>query len=395
MKRIFALFIIIIMLTGCDSQIRFEPESKSYDDFHQINSAEKINEGVLYISGDKIIYEKADTLTQIAVNAHSLWRENDDIYFISQDSLYKYNIQTKEKNKMVDKPYNILGKYDGNIISYYGRSIYSINGTEKTKIFKNGYYLNRAVLYKNKVYGIPATNVYEYNLDKLEVKKVTTDKHQIANLINSNERLYINTVKFKNKEHSKGDYNFYKVTDEGLEKEFTIRNINMISSLKNIKDAMLIATQKKDDDITDRNKLLYVKDGKTKTIDKDYYYEILGIIGDKLLYYKNNYTYGTEQENLGTFYLYDGKENIEAFSLDVGFFEDINGYEYAGGVIIEVNYEIFTQLYNCDGNTVKKIEVPDLFRVSSLDVIDNRIYLNYSKGEEDFGSYGKIIYLVT
>lgn len=56
---------------------------------------------------------------------------------------------------MAEKPYNILGKYDGNIISYYGRSIYSINETGKTKIFKDGYYLNSAVLYKNKVYGIP------------------------------------------------------------------------------------------------------------------------------------------------------------------------------------------------------------------------------------------------
>ena len=48
------------------------------------------------------------------------------------------------------------------------------------------------------------------------------------------------------------------------------------------------------------NQLLYVKDGRKIVVDKNYSYDIVGIINNKLCYYKNKYSYGTDDENLKT-----------------------------------------------------------------------------------------------
>lgn len=385
MKKIFILLVALLIVTGCAKSTKFELVKNSNTDFHKVNEAEKIDGGVIYYSGDNILFDKDGITTKLANKAHDLWRENDDIYYDSENVLYSYSFKTKETKKMVEKPYNILGKYNGNIISYYGRSIYSINKNKKTKIFKGGYYLNKAILYKNKVYGIPATNVYEYNLDTLKVKKITNNP-EMSNFEIINKKLYI-------MEKEKKNYVYYKLTDDGLKKEFTIKNASSVTE-KIVKDGMFIATNKDYKEKTKGNQLLYVHDSKIKKVDKNYSYYMVGIINNKFCYYKNKYDYGTYDKNLSTFYLYDGEKNIKVFDLDVDNFETIIGYSYDDGLLIEVAYESLTTLYKYDGKKVIKLDTPDRFyKIISLEVIDNKAYIRYSAGEEEVSSLGTIINL--
>ena len=378
----------LFLMTGCSKETKFKSVDRTITGFHKVNVAEKIDDGVLYFKGDKILYDKDGTVIKIADKVSSLWRENDDIYYDSNNVLYSFNFETQKTNKLVDKPHRILGKYNGNIITYYGRTIYSINGTEKTKLFKDGYYLNKAVLYKNKVYGIPASNVYEYNLDTLKVKKITKNPyHSDFEVING--QLYIITGE---KKKERINYTYSKLTDDGLKKLFDIKNITWISDKKTVKDGMFLVTSQSYSDSVKGNQLLYVKDGRKIVIDKNYGYDIVGIINNKLCYYKNKYNYGNYDENLKTFYLYDGKKSIKAFDLDLGFFEDITGYEYDGGLVIKVSYESSTQLYKYDGKEVLVLDTPENFySIMGLDIIDNKAYIKYSQGEESMDALGTII----
>lgn len=378
----------LFLMTGCSKETKFKSVDRTITGFHKVNVAEKIDDGVLYFKGDKILYDKDGTVIKIADKVSSLWRENDDIYYDSSNVLYSFNFETQKTNKLVDKPHRILGKYNGNIITYCGKTIYSINGTKKTKLFKDGYYLNKAVLYKNKVYGIPASNVYEYNLDTLKVKKITKNPyHSDFEVING--QLYIITEEEKKE---RINYTYSKLTDDGLEKLFDIKNITWISDKKTIKDGMFLVTSKSYSDSVKGNQLLYVKDGRKIVVDKNYSYDIVGIINNKLCYYKNKYNYGNYDENLKTFYLYDGKKSIKAFDLDLGFFEDITGYEYDGGLVIKVSYESSTQLYKYDGKEVLVLDTPENFySIMGLDIIDNKAYIKYSQGEESMDTLGTII----
>ena len=378
----------LFLMTGCSKETKFKSVDRTITGFHKVNVAEKIDDGVLYFKGDKILYDKDGTVIKIADKVSSLWRENDDIYYDSSNVLYSFNFETQKTNKLVDKPHRILGKYNGNIITYCGKTIYSINGTKKTKLFKDGYYLNKAVLYKNKVYGIPASNVYEYNLDTLKVKKITKNPyHSDFEVING--QLYIITEEEKKE---RINYTYSKLTDDGLEKLFDIKNITWISDKKTIKDGMFLVTSKSYSDSVKGNQLLYVKDGRKIVVDKNYSYDIVGIINNKLCYYKNKYNYGNYDENLKTFYLYDGKKSIKAFDLDLGFFEDITGYEYDGGLVIKVSYESSTQLYKYDGKEVLVLDTPENFySIMGLDIIDNKAYIKYSQGEESMDALGTII----
>ena len=388
-KKIFLILMLsLFLMTGCSKETKFKSVDRTITGFHKVNVAEKIDDGVLYFKGDKILYDKDGTVIEIADKVSSLWRENDDIYYDSNNVLYSFNFETQKTNKLVDKPHRILGKYNGNIITYYGRTIYSINGTEKTKLFKDGYYLNKAVLYKNKVYGIPASNVYEYNLDTLKVKKITKNPyHSDFEVING--QLYIITGE---KKKERINYTYSKLTDDGLEKLFDIKNITWISDKKTIKDGMFLVTSKSYSDSVKGNQLLYVKDGRKIVVDKNYGYDIVGIINNKLCYYKNKYNYGNYDENLKTFYLYDGKKSIKVFDLDLGFFEDIIGYEYDGGLVIEVAYESSTRLYKYDGKEVLVLDTPEHFySIMGLDIIDNKAYIKYSEGEESMVALGTII----
>ena len=388
-KKIFLILMLsLFLMTGCSKETKFKSVDRTITGFHKVNVAEKIDDGVLYFKGDKILYDKDGTVIKIADKVSSLWRENDDIYYDSNNVLYSFNFETQKTNKLVDKPHRILGKYNGNIITYYGRTIYSINGTEKTILFKDGYYLNKAVLYKNKVYGIPASNVYEYNLDTLKVKKITKNPyHSDFEVING--QLYIITGE---KKKERINYTYSKLTDDGLEKLFDIKNITWISDKKTIKDGMFLVTSKSYSDSVKGNQLLYVKDGRKIVVDKNYSYDIVGIINNKLCYYKNKYNYGNYDENLKTFYLYDGKKSIKSFDLDLGFFEDITGYEYDGGLVIKVSYESSTQLYKYDGKEVLVLDTPENFySIMGLDIIDNKAYIKYSQGEESMDALGTII----
>ena len=378
----------LFLMTGCSKETKFKSVDRITTGFHKVNVAEKIDDGVLYFKGDKILYDKDGTIINIADQVSSLWRENDDIYYDSNNVLYSFNFETQKTNKLVDKPHRILGKYNGSIITYYGRTIYSINGTEKTKLFKDGYYLNKAVLYKNKVYGIPASNVYEYNLDTLKVKKITKSPY-LSDFEVINGQLYIITGE---KKKERINYTYSKLTDDGLEKLFDIKNITWISDKKTVKDGMFLVTSKSYSDSVKGNQLLYVKDGRKIVVDKNYGYNIVGIINNKLCYYKNKYNYGTDDENLKTFYLYDGKKSIKAFDLDLGFFEDITGYEYDGGLVIKVAYESLTRLYKYDGKEVLMLDTPKHFySIMGLDIIDNKAYIKYSEGEESMDTLGTII----
>ena len=387
-KIFLILMLSLFLMTGCSKETKFKSVDRTITGFHKVNVAEKIDDGVLYFKGDKILYDKNGTVIKIADKVSSLWRENDDIYYDSSNVLYSFNFETQKTNKLVDKPHRILGKYNGNIITYCGKTIYSINGTKKTKLFKDGYYLNKAVLYKNKVYGIPASNVYEYNLDTLKVKKITKNPyHSDFEVING--QLYIITEEEKKE---RINYTYSKLTDDGLEKLFDIKNITWISDKKTIKDGMFLVTSKSYSDSVKGNQLLYVKDGRKIVVDKNYSYDIVGIINNKLCYYKNKYNYGNYDENLKTFYLYDGKKSIKAFDLDLGFFEDITGYEYDGGLVIKVSYESSTQLYKYDGKEVLMLDTPEHFySIMGLDIIDNKAYIKYSQGEESMDTLGTII----
>lgn len=385
-KFLFILLASVTLLTGCEKKDIFELPDKDLTGFHEIEQAEKVDEGVLYFSGDKILYEKDGNITELATEAEELWREGKDIYYNSRDTLYTYNFDTKETEKMVENPCTILGKYGDSIISYYGKSIYTIQGTEKTRIFADGYYLNKAVLYKNKVYGIPGTNVYEYDLDTLEVKKVTKNKHDLSYFFETGEELYVVTMAYKNENPKKNGTSYFKVTDNGLEEVYSIYNVSSVYDEMAVKDGMFLATSATDDDINAKgNQLLYVRDGKEKIVDQDYYYDIIGILDGKLLYYKNDYMYGTYDENLKTFYLYDGMESEKAFDLDVGYYEDIRGYEYYDGILLEVAYESDTSLYKYDGENLEEIELPeDFYHIIHLAVEENKAYISYADGEETF-----------
>lgn len=383
MKKIFILLVSLLIITGCAKTIKFETKESSNTDFHRVNEAEKIDGGIIYYSGDNVFFEKDGLAIKIADKVRDLWMENNDIYYDSENILYSYNLKTKETKKMVEKPYNILGKYNGNIISYRGRSIYSINSAKKTKIFKNGYYLNKAVLYQNKVYGVPASNVYEYNLDTLKVKKITKNP-EMSNFEIIDKKLYIIT---KEKEN----FIYYKLTDNRLEKDFSIKNVMSVTE-KIVKDGMFIEANKDYKESVNGNKLLYVHDGNIKKVDSNYSYYMIGVIDNKFCYYKNKYDYGTYDKNLKTFYLYDGKKSTKAFDLDVDNFEEITGYEYNDGLLIEASYESSTTLYKYDGKKVIKLNTPDNFyNIISLEVIDNKAYIRYSKGEEEVTTVGTII----
>lgn len=286
---------------------------------------------------------------------------------------------------MVDKPYTILGKYNDSIISYSGRNIYSIQDGKKTKLFKDGYYLNRAVLYNNKVYGIPSTNVYEYNLDTLKVNKIT-DNPENSNIKLLNGELWIISK-------SNNNYVYSKMIDNDKKEIFTIKNVENAVNELDIKNGMVIKTSKLFDERTKGNRLLYINN-KMQTIDKNHSYEIIGIYDNKLCYYKNNYTYGTDQVNLKTFYLYDGKKSKKAFDLDVSYYEDVSGYEYNNGLLIEIVYESNTRLYKYNGKNIEEIKFFDnVFRINGLDVIDDKAYIKYSDGEESMNNLGMIIEL--
>ncbi len=293
-----------------------------------------------------------------------------------------------ETVKMVENPHTILGKYDGNIISYSGRNIYSVNGNKKKKIFKNGYYVNRAALYKNKVYGIPASNVYEYDLDTLEVKKMTKGV-ELSRLQPIGGKLYVENHKEK---AGRRTVIYSKITDEGMQEEFSFGGIDSITGVKAVKGGMFMTVVKRSDDDVKGNKLIYFENGKTRTVDKDYGYNIVGIINDELLYYKNKYSYGTYGENLTEFYLYNGKDSSKAFDLDVGSFEWISGYEYDGGILLEISYESVTFLYKYDGEKVEQIDTPDsFFYVTALDIVDGKAYVKYIDGEETAEVLGAVI----
>lgn len=383
MKKIFVLLVSLFVITGCSKIVKFETIQKSNTGFHKINGAEKINGGVIYYSGDNILFDKDGSTIKLANKARTLWREDDEIYYDSNNVLYSYNFKTKETKRMVEKPYNILGKYNGNIISYYARSIYSINGNKKIRIFKDGYYLNKAVLYKNKVYGIPATNVYEYNLDTLKVKKLTKNP-EMSYFKMVDKNLYIIA---KEKEN----YVYYKLTDNGLKKDFIIKNVKSVSE-KIVKNGMFIETNKDYNEFTKGNQLLYVHNGKIKKVDSDYRYYMIGIINNKFCYYKNEYNYGTYDKNSDKFYLYDRKKSTKAFDLNVENFETIIGYEYDGGLLIEVAYESLTTLYKYDGKKIIKLNTPDNFySIIGLEIIDNKAYIRYSDGEESMNSLSTII----
>ncbi len=385
MKKMFFLLISLFVITGCSKIVEFETIPKSNNSFHKIDEAEKIDGGVIYYNGDNILFAKDGSTTELANNVRTLWREDDEIYYDSNYVLYSYNFKTKRTKKMVERPYNILGKYNGNIISYYARSIYAINGTKKIRIFKDGYYLNKAILYKNKVYGVPATNVYEYNLDTLKIKKITKNP-DMSYFRMLDKKLYIITKK-------KDNYIYYKLTANGLKKDFIIKNAIGVTE-KIVKNGMFIEANKDYNEYKKGNRLLYVDNRKIKKVDSDYSYYMLGIINNKFCYYKNKYNYGTDNKNLETFYLYDGKKSTKAFDLNVENFETIIGYEYDGGLLIAVAYESFTTIYKYDGKKIIKLNIPDNFyKIIDLEIIDNKAYIKYSDGEESMTSLGTIITL--
>lgn len=388
MKKKIILLLTLLILTGCSKVTKFEEVNNNQNKFHEIEVAEKINGKILYLDGKKLKYDNK----VIDDNISNIWRENKYIYYVNNDILYKYNLDNNYKKEICYKPYKILGKYKDNIISYTGRSIFSINDNGKKKIFKNGYYVNKAILYKNKVYGIPTKNIYEYNLDSLKIKKINTGKHDYADFNIYNNNLYIiNEIYNKNRTSNK--FIYYKLENNKFIKQFEINNISMINDSLYVKDRMFVSTQKNDKDITKGNELLYINNNKIKRIDKNYAYELIGIIDNKLLYYKNNTVYG-DGKNLKSFYMFDGKRKRKAFDLDISYYEGLYGHSYKDGIIIEVAYEMGENLYKYDGKRIRNIKLPsNIYSINNLNIIDNKLYIRYSDGEESNNIYSDIINL--
>lgn len=205
-----------------------------------------------------------------------------------------------------------------------------------------------------------------------------------------NNNLYIITDSYKNLPNDKHNYTYFKVTDNGLKKEFTIKGFTSVGISKVAKDGMFITTIS-DDYNRKGSKLLYYNGKNLKTIDKNYYYDVIGIYDNKLLYYKNDSYFSTEQKNLKTFYLYDGKNKTKAFDLEVNYNEGLNGYEYKDGILIELTYESSTSLYKYNGKKIQKLDTPYMYKIIALDIIDNKVYIRYSYGEESTSILGTII----
>lgn len=147
-----------------------------------------------------------------------------------------------------------------------------------------------------------------------------------------------------------------------------------------------------DDYVGKGNKLYYVSDGKIITVDKDYYYDVIGVYDNKLLYYKNASYFGEGSDNLKTFYLYDGVNSVKAFDLDIGYFEGMTGYEYDGGILINLYYESSEDLYKYDGKKIEKLKLPSpLYSIIDIDIVDDKAYIVYRDGEESFLKHGTII----
>lgn len=88
------------------------------------------------------------------------------------------------------------------------------------------------------------------------------------------------------------------------------------------------------------------------------------------------------------------KKSKKAFDLDVSYYEDISGYEYNNGLLIEIVYESNTRLYKYNGKNIEEIKFFDnVFRINGLDVIDDKAYIKYSDGEESMNNLGMIIEL--
>ncbi len=390
-KIILLLIISLLFITGCTSKLNFEEVKEDTNSFHKMYAAEKIAGGIVYFDNQNVVYEKAGTITIITDYVEEVWLENEDLYYTKNNILYNYNLKTKQEEKITSKPHRILGKYNDAIISYSGKNIYAIKNNKKEKIFADGYYLNRAILYKNKVYGIPSHNVYEYNLDTLNTKKITDNPEYIQMQKVANE-LYITEGKKINKKKDNLNFTYSKVTDQGLQKVMTIKNKNMINAEKFVKDGLFLSTIDSQKDINGKGRLYFFKNGKLKTIDKGYYYEIIAIYNGKMYFYKNRYNYGTYDKNLNSIYYYDGNNVHKAFTLDLDNYEAINGYPYEDGLLITLSYESNTNLYNYDGHQIKELPV-NVYSIHELKVIDNKIYMRYSEGEESFNSLGKVMSL--
>lgn len=394
MRKVWILFIMMFCLSGCAKEEYFESAQVDNAAFHEIEAAEEVDGGVLYLGGEILYYQKGDQLQTLADDVVSLWREGQTIYYVSNQFLYSYNFETSENVRMVKNPYYILGKYKDQIISYYGRTIYAIKGTQKTKLFQDGYFLNKAVLYDNKVYGIPAKNVYAYDLDTLEVQKVTNEKHDMAFLSKYEGELYIRTETFTDESCEQRDFTYFKITKDGLKKVLALEDLCYAPSLRFVKSGVFVTEEKGDEYSTKGNRLLFIKDGKNREIDRDYSYTLIGLTEGKLLYYKSDEVYGIESKNLKTFYLYNGKHSEKAFDLNISFYEGLQGYEYDGGILIEVCYEGSTAMYTYDGETLREIELPsDFWRLIALDIVDGKAYMVYSDGEESMKPCGTVIEL--
>lgn len=401
MKRsIIAAVIIIAVIIGVavavqspngkPELVEFHRIEADVTGFHEINAAEEVEDGCIYFAGDKLVYMRNDVAVEVADNVSSLWRDGEDFYYMKEHNLYRYDLEGMKATKMAENVGKVLGKYKGDIITYYGRSICAVNDEGKRKIFSDGYYLNSALLCGNKVYGIPATNVYEYDLDTLQVKKVTKSP-ELSKLYDTGKDSYIIT-------HDKLgwlDYVTYSAINESGTEKILRENVRSAGTVYAAEEGMFVECAPTDEDVTGGIRLLFVEnDGTKRVVDEDYAYYGMGIMDGKLLYYKNNYVYGTFDTNMTTFYFYDGEKNTEAFDLDVGSYEYITGYEYDGGIIISVSYESSEVLYNYDGETVSRIAEDEyMYSVSDLDVVGGKAYIRYYTGLEDMGTAGLIVQL--
>lgn len=55
----------LFLMTGCSKETKFKSVDRTTTGFHKVNVAEKIDDGVLYFKGDKILYDKDGTVIKM------------------------------------------------------------------------------------------------------------------------------------------------------------------------------------------------------------------------------------------------------------------------------------------------------------------------------------------
>ncbi len=87
---VMTILLMVLLMTGCSEKIKFESIPEDLSGFHEIDAAEEADGGVVYFIGNELFYDKDGVVVKVADYADSLWREDNTLYYTSDDVLYSY-----------------------------------------------------------------------------------------------------------------------------------------------------------------------------------------------------------------------------------------------------------------------------------------------------------------